>query len=66
MSLADTFVERHECANIQELDKGSRNKWLWSWLDVVDCNGDFFAKYIRKTKAVCLICNRGQWKTLIH
>ncbi|GFO36575.1 hypothetical protein PoB_006308000 [Plakobranchus ocellatus] len=65
-SLTDTFLERHEHGNYE--DKGSRNKWLWSWLDVVDCNGDYFAKYIRKTKAagkaVCLICNRGQGKTL--
>ncbi|GFN82309.1 RNA polymerase-associated protein leo1-like [Plakobranchus ocellatus] len=65
-SLKDTFLEQYEHGNYE--DKGSRNKWLWSWLDVIVCNGDYFAKYIRKTKApgkaVCLICNHGEGKTL--
>lgn len=65
-------VERGQ-ADVQAIDKGLRNSWIWEWLEKV-VNNDPVSKYIRKINvkgvAICQICNRhisyaGRgWKSL--
>ena len=40
------FVDR--TANLNDLEKGIRNKFRWQWLDEKDCNSDYLSDYVRK------------------
>lgn len=60
MSERPKFVDR-KTGDLQTIESGVRNKFLWSWLEEKDCNGDFLSDYVRKTikpgNAHCLFCD---------
>ena len=51
-NLADTFVERNDSANIKQLDKDARNKWLWSCLDLRKQNLTLMAMFKKRPASV--------------
>ena len=66
----DSFLKRDgsDSATVTNIDCGVKHKWLWTWLDLKDADGQFLSQYIRKLKVpgvgLCVLCNNGKGKQI--